>query len=841
MLPGGGIFLAVTAAALSAYAEGVGSDAKGASSADRLIGAATILPAGDDGLVALGGPALRRLTSASRRWETVHLVPGDHSYRVAADPSGRLLAAWSNEPLIHLFSPAQKQHLWFPKPAPPGPDVTSFQIADLQFAPNGRDALVFMSGFVQVNTGAFRGPSWSTAVYRVALDGTSEARLIFRLDHGYRLHTSRFGAVFAMPRIPGQKCDHGSCSIAAIVAYEISGDGARPKTLLGGDGRDLGRARLVRGSNDERIAVMLDAARPSRLELLRWRYGDASPQFRTLAGAAGDDRTALLLTRTDDLIEFRRGDDNRLQVLRHGPSGAQPIATMGALQSADTGLYGVGERGAGEFWVHWGDHLGLVSPDQPPRSFSLQGLLPRRCDWAGDVAVKTMPDHLWVGLDCRGRDYARVSFADAERRARPWPANDQTGVVGTGGEGAVTYARDPSTSGRLVGVTGLRPVPGGLISVGGSTLRRLTPGASHWEVLHEVRGDNLYRVAADDSGRLLASWEKDPFIHLISPEQRQHLTLPKPTMFFTLKNGEQYNALHVESLAFAANGRDALVFATAQVGASARWISAAYWIALDGRSEPRLIFRVDQGLELLNSRRGAVFAIPRDERQECSHQTCWPIAAIVAYEISGDRVTQRTLLDGDRADIATASLVRGSGDERVGLVLDLITRRGPQRLNGGRALLRWRWGDAAADYRSLPGNSTVMPTWLLTATSDFIEVVHKYDVEPERLEIRRYPLGSGEQITTLGPLERRPTPHGVGERSDGGLWLQWGDHLGLLSPGKPPRSYNLDPIVPHGWEWAGAHIYVKTPESLWVGLDGRGRQYVRVDLAEAERRSQIWR
>ena len=135
-----------------------------------------------------------------------------------------------------------------------------------------------------------------------------------------------------------------------------------------------------------------------------------------------------------------------------------------------------------------------------------------------------------------------------------------------------------------------------------------------------------------------------------------------------------------------------------------------------------------------------------------------------------------------------------------------------------------------------------MPVWLLSASGDFVEVVHRYDVAPERLEIHRHPLGTApDQITTLGPLEHHPSPFGVGERSDGGLWLQWGARLALLSPGKPPRSYNLDPLMQRGWEWAGAHIYVKAPESLWVGLDGRGRQYVRIDLAEADRRGQPWR
>jgi hypothetical protein len=37
------------------------------------------------------------------------------------------------------------------------------------------------------------------------------------------------------------------------------------------------------------------------------------------------------------------------------------------------------------------------------------------------------------------------------------------------------------------------------------------------------------------------------------------------------------------------------------------------------------------------------------------------------------------------------------------------------------------------------------------------------------------------------------------------------------APGKPARKFDFDPIVPRGMEW--------------VGLDGRGRGYARVDLA----------
>ena len=704
--------MVVAAAALVARAEGVGTPVRGGSNAERLLAATTILSAAD-GLIAIGGPELRRLPTGALRWETLHVVPGDSTYRVAADGSGRLLVAWEKEPLIHFFAPARRQHVAFPKPTAPGPDVTSFQLDGLELSPDGRAALVFMTGIVRITPGKLGNPSSSTSVYRIALDertgAASPARLLFRLDHGYRLHASPRGAVFAMNKNPGAGCDHQRCSIAAIVAYEISGDRATPKTLFDGAGIELQRARLVRGSDDDRIAVMLDAGPPKRLELVRWRYGDPSAQFRTLPFPARDDLTTLFITKTDELVELRRGDD-RIELYRHGAAALEPIATLGALQSTDLKLHGFGERPDGGLWLHWGDHLGLVSPGKPPRSFALEASLPRRCEWASaDIYVKA-PEHLWVGIDGRGRDFMRVSFADVERRAQPWPAASLTGVKGLGGEGDVTYAKDPSTATRLYATTSLRAVPGGLIAIGGPALRRLAPGASRWEKVHEVPGDSVYRVAADGAGRVLASWEKEPVIHLFSFAQRQHVALPKPNLPFTVE-GKTYNALHVDEVAFAPNGRDAIVFTMGQVGASSRWITAAHYVALDGKSEPRPIFRVDEGVKLHSSWHGAVFAVPQDPKQECSHQRCWPIRAIVAYEISGERVTQRTLLDGAHVDMSGARPVYGSDDDHVGMVLDLVRRDGVRRLNGGRALLRWRWGDAQADYRPLPGNSALTPVW----------------------------------------------------------------------------------------------------------------------------------
>src|SRR5687768_12978030 len=72
----------------------------------------------------------------------------------------------------------------------------------------------------------------------------------------------------------------------------------------------------------------------------------------------------------------------------------------------------------------------------------------------------------------------------------------------------------PSSQNRLVGASSLRPVGKGFLSVGGSQLRHLPPGARQWKTLLRIQGDNLYRTAVDEAGhQVLASWEKDPFIH----------------------------------------------------------------------------------------------------------------------------------------------------------------------------------------------------------------------------------------------------------------------------------------------------------------------------------------
>ncbi len=79
--------------------------------------------------------------------------------------------------------------------------------------------------------------------------------------------------------------------------------------------------------------------------------------------------------------------------------------------------------------------------------------------------------------------------------------------------------------------------------------------------------------------------------------------------------------------------------------------------------------------------------------------------------------------------------------------------------------------------------------------------------------------------------------HGLGARKDGTLWLHWGDYLILFPKGKRPVRYNLEPMITRGFEWADAAVYQPKPEVLWVGLDGRVRDYVRVSLDEVEKRA----
>ncbi len=414
----GQALMAIMLVASLARAESVGTEPAGGSTDRRLYGVVGMRSI-KGGLVSVGGSSLRFLATGSRRWETLHTVPGDSLYRVAADDSGRLLAAWEKERIIHVFTPGQQQPVSFPMPLGPPDLERPYQIASFEFLPNGRDAVLYMTSTVKVTTGRNRGPSWSTAAFRIALDGKSEAELLFRVDHGYRLHTSRRGAVFAMNKYPGRQCDHGECLISAIVAYELTESGVRQTILVDGSELSLSRARLIRGSDGERVALMLDVSKPKSLGLMRWRHGDEKADFRTVPWPENEALETFFLNKAGELIEFR-GRDKLIEVWRHSPKGEERLASLRALQNIDTGIYGVGDRGDGSLWLHWGDHLALLSPGKPPRSYNLLPLLPRRYEWAGAAIYVQSPEQLWVGIDGRGRYYERVDFTTVEKHSKVW-------------------------------------------------------------------------------------------------------------------------------------------------------------------------------------------------------------------------------------------------------------------------------------------------------------------------------------------------------------------------------------------------------------------------------------
>jgi hypothetical protein len=81
----------------------------------------------------------------------------------------------------------------------------------------------------------------------------------------------------------------------------------------------------------------------------------------------------------------------------------------------------------------------------------------------------------------------------------------------------------------------------------------------------------------------------------------------------------------------------------------------------------------------------------------------------------------------------------------------------------------------------------------------------------------------------------------MGQRNDGGLWIHYGNYLGFIETDGSVTRIRTDRILGRGTEWAGSARYIPKPESLWVGIDGRGRSLTRVDLAKARRKAKRWK
>jgi hypothetical protein len=370
-----------------------------------------------------------------------------------------------------------------------------------------------------------------------------------------------------------------------------------------------------------------------------------------------------------------------------------------------------------------------------------------------------------------------------------------------------------------------------MVSFGGSTLRFLPKGGHAWTAIHAVKGDNLYRVSGDDSGRLLAAWETEPVFHLFVPGKKQDVTFPKPAC----PASPDVRSCHLEEVFFAESGREAVVVMSGIHGGSLG-VTLAFLVSLERPGEPTLIYRQD-GYRLYLSRKGGIFVVPQTTQRTCDHGGCWPIASIVAWQVAGKQAAQKTLHAAEKDEMHSASLVWGSDDTRVLIDVGLSGR-----FHGE---LRWRFGDSKPDWRVIPA---LLPSHDFEQRLFGEELIDLRQGAAGTLELRRTGVDGVERLTTLTPLPDHDidvapdsTVHGLGLRAEGSFWLHWGNHLVLLPRDGPPRHVDLEPMLKRRNEWAGVAIYVAEPESLWVGIEiGAGRDFARLNFAELEKSAKPW-
>ena len=403
--------------------------------------------------------------------------------------------------------------------------------------------------------------------------------------------------------------------------------------------------------------------------------------------------------------------------------------------------------------------------------------------------------------------------------------------------GAAARADDTATrvgSGKVQtsirGATQMFAAPWGLVAQGSGQLRILPLGTSKWQTVHAVPGGSLYRIAFDDAGRILASWEKEPHVHLFVPRTKAHDTLPLPPP----PSPEFKYGYGVEDMYFTKDGDGAIVYMHGFVGGRT-WVTVAYHYDLARRTAPTLLFR-QPGHVLRTSSRLAVHAIPKKPDDACEHNFCHPLGAVIAWEISGTTATKRVLLDGNarREDFSRVQPVwtsRGDG-EQVAVLVDEHPRR--------RHLLRWRWGDAGATVAPLPAGAGPLSdaeTMWLTASGDVVEI---WSTDDRGLEIRRHSPNGKMKVSSLAPLPRR-TPHdhplfniaGVMERARGDLFLHWGEYLVLLPVNGPARRLDLRTAFKRNSEISSRLLHVRAPEGIWVGIES-GKTLDLTFLPEAE-------
>lgn len=386
-------------------------------------------------------------------------------------------------------------------------------------------------------------------------------------------------------------------------------------------------------------------------------------------------------------------------------------------------------------------------------------------------------------------------------------------------------AKLPSELTRIRGASSVARVPWGYVALGGSMLRHLPKGSAQWVTLHKEPGLNLYRIAANEKGQLLASWENQDDFHLFVPATKEHRKFPKPA-----KPEPGIIAWALDDIYFDDNG-DALVYMNGLV-TSNMWCKILYRYPLDGKSKPVELFR-QPGHELLVDKHLAIFAYSKNRSRGCDYNACSPLNGIYAYEIKGNKATRRVLLETDEEKYIIARTYFGSGDKRV--AIQIFDNK------NGRHMLRWNIGETKVTMRPLArGPSYDIERHWMMRNGDVIETWKTSDYLG--LEVWRHSLDGRTKITTFPMGNKRlywdTTVYGLKERAKGGLAMQWGNRLIFLEDGKEPRWYDLGTKLKRGNEWGGAFLYQPDPEAVWIGIDiPGGRDYVYVTFDEAEKKS----
>jgi hypothetical protein len=410
------VLLYYLAAATLAHSEGVEGRVDLPNDAQRIRGADTVLPL-PWGFVALGGSVLRQLPFGKTKWETLYRIPGDNLYRYAADERGRLVATWENDPNLHVFVPKTKSHTTFPKPSKYADRFRNWILDAIYFDKKG-DLIVYMEGM----TGSC---TWSTVCYRYTLEKGARPRFLFE-QQGHTLYQSVGLGVYAYSKNLSRGCDYQGCSpLTGIVTYEIQGDRAIRREIFHSDGEEYHLARLIWGSKDDRLGVMVEGGYGERF-LLRWAVGREKADRASIGKghAWEDDRT--WLAPNGDMIDTWLNDKHDLVLDRKHPSGGSDAVTLRSFGfsnpdiAPDWNVYAFKERKNGEMFLHWGDHIILFPKGKAPQAVNIEPLLKRRNEWAGADIYRADPEGLWVGIEVgAGRDFVHLDFADLERQAKP--------------------------------------------------------------------------------------------------------------------------------------------------------------------------------------------------------------------------------------------------------------------------------------------------------------------------------------------------------------------------------------------------------------------------------------